>query len=487
MFLLSIAAKWVLLGRVKAGDPPALGLLLLALVAGDPHPGRHAHGLPGGHPLDPPLPAPHGRQGGQAHPLRHGLRARLRPGHRGRGHLHRRGRPARGLHHRGRRAPPGAHPIGERCCVGARAVLPPGSTMEDGSELGDLSMLPEGPHPRGPALGGLPRPAHARPRPAPPVREPPGPARPQIFAMAVAQGFGAFLVPVVFLASILPGMMLLNELWIRIPGYFGYLWAVPFAAVSYILLLSLAHRRWSSARCCAGSEPGPTTWSPSGTCGNGSWTSSWRVSLDLLGAALRHALPEPLVPGPGRPKVGRRAEISTAGAATPGPAGHRGGDLHRRRRRPWARPATTWAGSPWPPPGWAGGPSWATAPPVPGGTVLGDQALVGVLSVAAPGLRRRPRAPTPPGWAPPPSSCPGAPTPRASGRPRPTRPPGSLVALRLAIEFFRVTLPAMGFALLTCLLLTAMTVLEEDHRHSRGHRPLPRASTSWPGPRPASS
>jgi non-ribosomal peptide synthetase-like protein len=42
------------------------------------------------------------------------------------------------------------------------------------------------------------------------------------------------------------------------------------------------------------------------------------------------------------------------------------------------------------------------------------------------------------------------------------RPTRKLVALRLFIEFFRVTLPATGFVVLTCLLLTLVTELADQ-------------------------
>jgi len=346
--------------------------------------------------------------------------------------------------------------IGSRCCVGARAVVSPGASMGDDSELGDLGLLPGGAAlPAGERWSGSP----ARPDPGPlPARgEPDRPGRARIAAMAAAQGVAAFLVPVTYLLAILPGMLFLNELWIRIPGFFGYLWAVPLAALSYVVLLALvilAVKRLVLPR----ARPG--------TYGLHSLTylRKWfvdqllEVSLDLLGPLYATLYLNPWYRALGA-RIGRRAEISTAGAASP--------DLLEIGEETFIADAVS-----------LGTPRYdrgrVTLAPtrvgrrafvgnsasVPGGTALGDLALVGVLS--APPRDPADAARVDASWlGNPPIFLPRRARAEGFREEETFRPSRSLVARRLAIEYFRVTLPATGYALLTCLLLTTLTVLEE--------------------------
>jgi len=349
--------------------------------------------------------------------------------------------------------------IGSRCCVGARAVLAPGTVMEDGAELGDLSLLPEGGRiPQDQCWCGSP----AIPRTVSSAREArtlPLPGRLRITAMALAQGLGAFLVPVVFLASIMPGMILLNEMWNRIDGYFGYLWAVPIAAVSYVVLLCLiiiVVKRAVLGRVKPGTYDLVSFY----------YLRKWFVdqlmviSLDLLGPLYATLYLNPWFRALGA-RIGRRAEISTAGAGTP--------DLLDIGEETFIADAAS-LGTPrydlghitlaWTRVGRRAFVGNSSA--VPSGTVLGDQTLIGVLSV--PPLDPLEAARADASWL----GSPAIYLPRrahAEGfREEETyAPPPRLVALRLGIEFFRVTLPAMGFALLTCLLLTGFAVLEEAY------------------------
>ncbi len=349
----------------------------------------------------------------------------------------------------------GAIAIGARCCVGARAVVSPGSVLEDGAELGDLSLLPEGGRiPAGARWTGSP----ARPAPpGPPRGEPDRPPRRRVVAMALAQGAGAFLAPVVYLLAILPGMLALNELWIRIPGFFGYLWAVPLAALSYVVLLALVIlgvKRLALPR----AEPGTY-----GLC-SAFYLRKWftdqllEISLDLLGPLYATLYLNPWYRALGA-RIGPRAEISTAGAASP--------DLLDIGEETFVADAVS-----------LGTPRYdlgritlattrvgrrafvGNSASVPGGTVLGDEALLGVLS--APPLDPAEAARTDASWL----GSPAIHLPRRAraqgfGEEATFRPSRSLVLRRLIIEYFRVTLPATGFTLLTCLLLTGLTVLEE--------------------------
>lgn len=455
MFLLSIAAKWLLLGRVRAGTHPLWGTYHLRWWLAT----RIQAATPTGYLVGTPWMRTYLRLMG-ARVGRHthfatdcirgfdllevggdtciGVEARLE---------------AYVIEDGALRL--GTIKVGSRCCVGARAVLAPGTVMEDGSELGDLSMLPEG--------GRIPADRHwvgspALPLPGPDRAglAPSRPGRPRILAMAVAQGLAAFMVPVVFLSSILPGMMLLNELWIDIPGYFGYLWAVPLAAISYVLLLALiiiGVKRLVIGRVRAGTYDLTSSY----------YLRKWfvdqlmEVSLDLLGPLYATLYLNPWFRALGA-RIGRRAEISTAGAATPdlldigeetfiadaASLGTPRYDLGRVTLAPTRVGRRAFVGN---------------SSAVPGGTVLGDLALVGVLSV--PPLDPAEAARADASWL----GSPAIYLPRrhhAEGfaDDRTFTPGRKLVALRLCIEFFRVTLPAMAYALLTCLMLTTLTLLE---------------------------
>ncbi len=456
MFLLSIAAKWILLGRVREGTHPLWGSYHLRWWLAT----RIQAATPTGYLVGTPwmrtyLRLMGARVGSHAHFATDcirgfdlvevggdtciGVDARLEACAVEAGVL--RLGPIR---------------IGSRCCVGARAVLAPGTVMEDGSELGDLSMLPEG--------GRIPADRHwvgspALPLPGPDRAglAPSRPARSRILAMAVAQGLAAFLVPLVFLCSILPGMMLLNELWVDVPGYFGYLWAVPLAAISYVVLLALIIV--GVKRAVIG-KVRPGTYDLTSSYHLRKWfvDQLMEVSLDLLGPLYATLYLNPWFRALGA-RIGRRAEISTAGAATPdlldigeetfiadaASLGTPRYDLGRVTLAPTRVGRRAFVGN---------------SSAVPGGTSLGDLALVGVLSV--PPLDPAEAARVDASWL----GSPAIFLPRrhhAEGfSDETTFTPGrGLVALRLGIEFFRVTLPAMGFALLTCLMLTTLTLLEE--------------------------
>ncbi|BDU73925.1 Pls/PosA family non-ribosomal peptide synthetase [Mesoterricola silvestris] len=456
MFLLSIAAKWILLGRVRPGIHPLWGSYHLRWWLAT----RIQAATPTGYLVGTPWMRAYLRlMGARVGPHTHfatdcmrgfdllsvgadtciGVDARLE---------------AYVIENGALRL--GPITVGSRCCVGARAVLAPGTVMEDGAELGDLSMLPEGA--RIPAeKHWVGSPALPLPGPDRSGLAPSRPGRARIAAMAVAQGLAAFLVPVVFLASILPGMMLLNELWIDIPGYFGYLWAVPLAAISYVVLLSLiivGVKRAAIGRVKAGTYDLTSFY----------YLRKWfvdqlmEISLDLLGPLYATLYLNPWFRALGA-TIGRRAEISTAGAATPdlleigeetfiadaASLGTPRFDLGRVTLAPTRVGRRAFVGN---------------SSAVPGGTSLGDLALVGVLSV--PPLDPAEAARVDASWL----GSPAIFLPRRHhaegfGEDRTFTPSRRLVALRLGIEFFRVTLPAMAYALLTCLMLTTLTVLEE--------------------------
>jgi non-ribosomal peptide synthetase-like protein len=130
--------------------------------------------------------------------------------------------------------------IGPRCFVGTRCVLRPGATMMEGSSLEDLSLLRSENRIRaGKRHGGSP----AAPLPAaglapggsgdlPPVRR----ARRVGFSLLAAVGVCIF--PALLLGAIFPGLVLLEVVAGRLGGYW-YLAVTPLVALSFIVLFCL--------------------------------------------------------------------------------------------------------------------------------------------------------------------------------------------------------------------------------------------------------
>jgi non-ribosomal peptide synthetase-like protein len=345
--------------------------------------------------------------------------------------------------------------VGRDCRVGARSVLGVGAVMEDGSVLDNLSLLPPGARlPAGESWAGSP--ARAMPEP-PPRPEAEHPTAWQRAWFGTLQGIGAFLVPTVYLTAILPGMLVLNLLYLDIPGYFLYLVAAPAVALSFMVImpLEIAAVKWLLlGRVKAGTY----------RCHSWFFVRKWffdqymELSLDLLGPLYATLYLPPWFRLLGA-KLGRNAEVSTAGAMNP--------DLLELEPETFIADAVS-LGAPHLDRGWV---TYAVtrvgertfignSACIPGGTVLGPRSLVGVLSVppADPDLAARPDM----NWLGNPAIyLPHRQLVDAFGLEATFKPSRRLVALRYLIEYFRVTLPITGYVLLTSLLLTAMTVLEE--------------------------
>jgi non-ribosomal peptide synthetase-like protein len=120
--------------------------------------------------------------------------------------------------------------IGRGCAVGNRCALGGGTVMEDGSCLGDLSMLPDGTRiPAGEFWRGSPA-APAGFAAALAARPPWG------AASWAALTLGIFLVPLVPLAAIFPGLMAITHLGHLDEG-FTFLVVAPLIALSFVCLL----------------------------------------------------------------------------------------------------------------------------------------------------------------------------------------------------------------------------------------------------------
>ena len=351
--------------------------------------------------------------------------------------------------------------VGRRCRVGNRAILALGTLVEDGSVLEDLGLLPTG--------GRIPTCQHwvgspARPLPIQATNvqrlttELPEASAPRRLGFLTLQAMGAFCVPVAFLAAIFPGLILINELYANTNGYFAYLVVAPVVALSFVVLLALeiAAAKWLLL---GRVKPG------SYDLHSGFVLRKWYVDrlmsmgLDLLAPLYATLYLPPWFRLLGA-KMGPWAEVSTAGSGTPdlldigeecfiadcvsfGPARVDLGQVTLAATRVGRR---SFVGN---------------SALVPAGTVLGESVLVGVLSVPPTAPEDAGRADT--SWLGSPAIY--LPRRQESGvfdEASTFRPPKRMILLRAFIEQFRVLAPATGFIILTSLLLTAITELETE-------------------------
>ena len=142
--------------------------------------------------------------------------------------------------------------IGKRCFVGARAAVGDNTVMEDDSALEDLSLLPRGNViPRGETWQGSPArdlslEAGSRQRAANSGdhrqrRSAETPLRATAlrrFAFGILHAIGLLIFPVLVVAALFPGIVLMNKLNYLDP-YYWYLLLAPLVGLSFVVLLAL--------------------------------------------------------------------------------------------------------------------------------------------------------------------------------------------------------------------------------------------------------
>ncbi len=346
--------------------------------------------------------------------------------------------------------------VGNGCNIGNRCVLRESTVMEHGSTLADLSLLAEGETiPAGERWAGSPaRPTgeviaisslHARPSVA------------RRFVYGVLHGVGLFLFPVMVIAAIFPGVMIMNDLNYRDEGYL-YLLISPFVALLFIVLLCLeiVAVKWLLLGRVRPGRHGLFS---------GFYFRKWFVdqtlelSLDVIGPLYATMYLTPFYKLLGA-RLGRRAEISTASFICPdlldigeegfiadavslGAATVENGTVTVGSVRVGRR---SFIGNS------------ALLPP---DTVIGDNCLIGVLSTppaATPGATADGTS-----WLGSPAVfLPQRQESTAFGDGATYRPTRKLVLQRAGIEFLRVTLPLSCFIALTCVLLSVFLQLYED-------------------------
>ena len=259
---------------------------------------------------------------------------------------------------------------------------------------------------------------------------------------------GVFMLPLVYLVALFPGFVFLNALAIE----YGELWsllAAPAVALTFVVLLCLeiVVVKWMLlGRVKPGDYP----------IYSGFYLRKWFVdqlmglSLDVMGQLYATLYLNPWYQALGA-KMGRRAEISTACAASPDlldigsesfiadavllgvPEVDRG-ILSLRNTRIGKRAFV------------------GNSALLPAGTVVGDNTLIGVLST--PPLSQGSASEQDKTWLGSPAiSLPQRQSSSAFPEEATFKPGKKLVAARLAIEFVRILLPITMFVVLTSLLI----------------------------------
>ena len=347
--------------------------------------------------------------------------------------------------------------LGRGCFLGTRATMRENSALEDGAALEDLSLLPAGVTiPQGERWAGSPAKLTESP-----ALSPTAPAAPcsrwRRLLFTLLHALGVVLFPACIVAAILPGMVLMNHLNYE-DDYYWYLLLAPPVALSYVVLLALeiAAFKWLLlGRVRAGRHSLHSFF----------YVRKWFVdqlmglSLDFLGPIYASVYLEPWFRLLGV-RMGKGAEVSTAEGVTPdlldigdesfladsatiGAARIENGFFTLAENRIGKR---SFIGNS------------AMLPP---GSAVADDSLIGCLSLppADPADAARPGAT----WL-------GSPALFLPQRQRSTafsaestfKPPRQLQALRAAIEFVRIVTPVSGFIVLTSLMFSAVVLVQDD-------------------------
>jgi non-ribosomal peptide synthetase-like protein len=332
--------------------------------------------------------------------------------------------------------------IGRRCFVGARTVLCGHAVMEDGARLEDLSLLPSGARiPTGETWAGSP-PRGMGHTPA----DPPPPTSGRLHRTAMAALYGAILLvfPLVELAAFVPGIVILTHLH----GW-RVLYAAPLAGASFILCLTtevVAFKWLLIGRARAGKYP------VDGWFYLRNWVVEQLLALGVSVAGPLHSTlylkPFYSALGAG---LGRLVEFSTASTTTPDLLEIADGATiadevslgAARVESRWLTLAATRVGRR----AFVG-----NSAVIPAGTTLGDHSLVGVLTAtpSAEGQAARNGV----SWlGSPPILLPHRQSSAGFSEQRTFLPSRRLLWSRAFCEMARVTLPDAGFILVTVALI----------------------------------
>jgi non-ribosomal peptide synthetase-like protein len=362
--------------------------------------------------------------------------------------------------------------IGQNCFIGVRAALREDVTLEDGSALEDLSLLPRGATvPRGETWLGSP---------AQPVTNPiangtlsgngsaeggdccnpsagcPSDSRRIIFA--VLQALGVLIFPVLVVAALFPGIILMHR-FDSLDAYCAYLLLAPLVGLSFVILLCLeiAALKWLLL---GRIKPGRYSLHSSFYLRKWFFDQTMDLSLDVLGPLYETVFLAPWYRLLGA-KVGHEVEISTASSISP--------DLLSLEDESFVADLVS-LGAPRVRDGFMtigktciGRRSFiGNSALVPAGTVIGDGVLVGCLSASpsnpADALRKDAAwLGSPPVFLPQRQVCSGF------GEEATFAPSRWLRAQRLIIELFRVTVPITAFIVQITLLIVSLLWFHGRH------------------------
>lgn len=349
----------------------------------------------------------------------------------------------------------GTTSIGKRCYVGAKSVVYPGSTMYDDSMLDELSMLPsDSIVPRGEIWAGSPaRFASRRSAELPAVTEKSGSG---ILYGIVYALMVLFVLPALPLAATLPGAIVLVSMVLKHGTPWVLLWS-PIMAASFVVLfaLEIALLKWA-----VGGRIAPGKYRVRSPL----YIKKWFVdSMMQMGLELLHPLYATLYLPPWfrllGAKLGKRVEVSTVAHITPellsiddesfiADSACMGAT---RVNLGWFEIADVSIGK---------RTFVGNSALIPAGTRIGNESLVGVLSIPPKEeiLKKNPA-----------SSWLGSPSVRLPNRQDSAvfpdsmifSPPWYLYLLRGTIEFFRVTMPSSLLVLMLAAFIRGTVMLSQ--------------------------
>lgn len=335
--------------------------------------------------------------------------------------------------------------IGKRCWVGNRALLGCDTVMEDGSGLDHLSMLPDGTTlPAGELWCGSPAAPAGRLEAEPAIP-------PWSLGTAFFQLIGAFTIPLVTIAAVLPGLMVITALGHKDEG-FSFLIASPLVSLSFVINLCLVvwALKWLLlGRMHEGRFPVCSAY----------YVRMWffdrlmDLSLEVIGTLYTTLYLRPWLRALGA-RIGKRSEVSTiryihpelletgpecflADDVTVGAPTVRSGWFALGRARLGAR---TFVGN---------------SALLPNGAELGNDVLLGVLSIPPE------RAPDGTFWFGSPAIQLPAWQRHAFSDAATYYPPRRQIVLRLITEFFRILLPSTIFVVVASLIINVTDILQD--------------------------
>jgi non-ribosomal peptide synthetase-like protein len=354
----------------------------------------------------------------------------------------------------------GSISIGNGCFVGTRCALRENTAMQEGSALEDLSLLPCGAViPTGQTWRGSParsadlQSASGAQESKPTASRRSGWVR---FAFGLLHALGLLVFPVLVVAALFPGIVLMNKLNYLDP-YYWYLLLAPLVGVSFVALLALeiAALKWVLL-----GKVNPGHYSLHSLYYVRHWfvSQTLDLSLDILGSLYASVYLTPWYRLLGA-KLGYGAEVSTASFISP--------DLLSIGDESFIADSVSLGAPRFRDGVMALGPNHigkrsfiGNSAMLPIGTVIGDSVLIGCLSAPPSDPADALRQDTT--WmGSPPIFLPQRQKTAAFPEETTFRPSPKLRIQRATIEFIRVIMPSTCFIILISLLFSVMLLLHD--------------------------